>query len=37
MSAGKLSNFDVLEFRGGKPHLILVARFVRTNVAEYVR
>jgi hypothetical protein len=26
-----------LEFRGGKPPLILVARFARTNVAEYVR
>ena len=29
--------YQWLEFRGGKPPLILVARFARTNVAEYVR
>ena len=31
------TNIFILEFRGGKPPLILVARFARTNVAEYVR
>ena len=31
------TNISVLEFRGGKPPLILIARFARTNVAEYVR
>ena len=30
-------NMETLEFRGGKPALILLARFARTNVAEYVR
>ena len=30
-------HFLVLEFRGGKPPLILVARVARTNVADYVR
>jgi hypothetical protein len=29
--------YFLLEFRGGKPPLILIARFARTNVAEYVR
>ena len=34
---GLATKFDLLEFRGGQPPLILVARFARTNVAEYVR
>ena len=29
--------YDRLGFRGGKPPLILVARFARINVADYVR
>ena len=32
-----LSLYGLLEFRGGKPPLIQVAHFTRTNVAEYVR
>ena len=31
-----LENMKKLEFWGGKPPLILVARFAHTNVAEYV-
>jgi hypothetical protein len=32
-----MRNIFILEFWGGKPPLILVARFAHTNVAEYVR
>ena len=32
-----LIDYFPLESRGGKPPLILVARFARTNVADYVR
>ena len=31
------SHFESLEFWGSKPPLILVTRFARTNVADYVR
>ena len=33
----KCNFINSLESRGGKPPLILVARFARTNVADYVR